>query len=52
MLWQAIKSDSSRAWYVIRNTKFKQVMRDSPFEALSVIVAWVAHSTESTMKER
>lgn len=52
MLWQAIKSDSSRAWYVIRNTKFKQVMRDSPFEALSVIVAWVAHSTEWTMKER
>ena len=43
MLWQAIKSDSSRAWYVIRNTSFTEVMRRNPFEALGAVVAYVPY---------
>ncbi|KAH6631026.1 hypothetical protein B0J18DRAFT_118255 [Chaetomium sp. MPI-SDFR-AT-0129] len=41
MIWRAIRSDSARSWYVIRNTKFRDVMRDSPLEAFSAIVAVV-----------
>ena len=39
MIWQAIKSDTSRTWYVIRNTSFSQVIRQSPGEAFGAIVA-------------
>lgn len=39
MLWQSIKSDTSRAWYVIRNTSFSEVVRTNPGEALGAIVA-------------
>ncbi|KAK4104165.1 hypothetical protein N658DRAFT_419831 [Parathielavia hyrcaniae] len=41
LLWHGIKTDSSRAWHVIRNTSFKDVMRQSPLEALGAIVAIV-----------
>ncbi|KAK4122440.1 hypothetical protein N657DRAFT_647145 [Parathielavia appendiculata] len=41
MLWQAIKTDSSRAWHVIRNTSFREVMRRSPLEAMGAMVAIV-----------
>jgi hypothetical protein len=39
MIWHAIKSDSSRAWYVIRNTSFRDVMKNNPGEAFGAIVA-------------
>jgi hypothetical protein len=39
MLWHAIKTDSARAWHVIRNTSFREVMRRSPLEAFGAIVA-------------
>ncbi|KAL2196454.1 hypothetical protein P885DRAFT_69492 [Corynascus similis CBS 632.67] len=39
MIWQGIKSDASRAWYVIRNTSFREVMRRNPGEAFGAIVA-------------
>jgi hypothetical protein len=39
MLWQAIKTDASRALYVIRNTSFSEVMRNHPGEAFGAIVA-------------
>jgi hypothetical protein len=39
MLWQAIKADTRRAWYVIRNTSFREVMRTNPGEAFFAIVA-------------
>ncbi|KAL1837967.1 hypothetical protein VTJ49DRAFT_3175 [Mycothermus thermophilus] len=42
MIWQGIKSDASRAWYVIRNTRFSDVMRQNPGEAFGAIVAVVA----------
>ncbi|KAL2264854.1 hypothetical protein VTJ83DRAFT_7364 [Remersonia thermophila] len=42
MIWQGIKSDASRAWYVIRNTRFSDVMRRNPGEAFGAIVAVVA----------
>ncbi|KAH6845082.1 hypothetical protein B0I37DRAFT_175796 [Chaetomium sp. MPI-CAGE-AT-0009] len=41
MLWQSIKSDTARAWYVIKNTSFSEVMRKNPGEALGAIVAIV-----------
>lgn len=41
MIWQGIRSDTSRAWYVIRNTRFREVMRRDPGEALGAIVAYV-----------
>jgi len=39
MLWQGIKSDTDRAWYVIKNTSFREVMRRNPGEAFGAIVA-------------
>lgn len=39
VFWQSIKSDTARAWYVIRNTSFSEVMRRNPGEALGAIVA-------------
>ncbi|SPQ22139.1 d2694213-073f-48ff-b738-5d9b85163272 [Thermothielavioides terrestris] len=39
MLWRALKTDTSRAWYVIRNTSFRDVMRTNPVEAFGAIVA-------------
>lgn len=39
MFWQSIKSDTARAWYVIKNTSFSEVMRQNPGEALGAIVA-------------
>ncbi|KAK3309059.1 uncharacterized protein B0T15DRAFT_128093 [Chaetomium strumarium] len=41
MLWQAIRADTRRAWYVIRNTSFREVMRRNPGEAFFAIVAVV-----------
>ncbi|KAK4156252.1 hypothetical protein C8A00DRAFT_12790 [Chaetomidium leptoderma] len=41
MLWRAIKTDTSRAWYVIRHTSFSEVMRRNPGEAFGAIVAVV-----------
>jgi hypothetical protein len=39
MLWRAIKTDASRAWYVMRNTSFSEVTRNNPGEAFGAIVA-------------
>lgn len=39
MLWHAIKADTKRAMGVLRNTRFKDVMRNNPGEAFGAIVA-------------
>ncbi|KAL2159743.1 hypothetical protein VTH06DRAFT_2312 [Thermothelomyces fergusii] len=39
MIWLGITTDARRAWYVIRNTSFREVMRRNPGEAFGAIVA-------------
>ncbi|KAL2260074.1 hypothetical protein VTK26DRAFT_6038 [Humicola hyalothermophila] len=41
MLWRAIVNDAKRAWHNIRNSSFKDVMRNNPGEAFGAIVAMI-----------
>lgn len=45
MLWRAIVNDTKRAWHNMRNSSFKDVMKNNPGEAFGAIVAYVSHTT-------